>query len=101
MAALQSGGEATGKRARDPTAPLTLAAEHSESAGVRKEKKGFSAPAAAPAPVPKSAAAPLVDVTVEDAATMDCGVCYHPLKRPFFPVIDLHEHSATACPLKA
>jgi hypothetical protein len=29
---------------------------------------------------------PLQNVTVEDADTLDCGVCYRPLKPPVFQV---------------
>ncbi|XP_066368835.1 uncharacterized protein [Miscanthus floridulus] len=49
---------------------------------------GSSAPATAPASAsrahPGSAAASLVDVTVEDADALDCGVCFLPLKPPIF-----------------
>jgi hypothetical protein len=73
------GGEPKQKRAR------------SLSVSVDTGGGGSSAPATAPASTsrarPESAAALLVDVTVEDADALDCGVCFLPLKPPIFQVL--------------
>ncbi|CAL4902905.1 unnamed protein product [Urochloa decumbens] len=83
-------GEPKRKRARSVGVAAGGGGAASASAGVRKEKKGSSSMAAAAAPasaaraLPESAAAWVVDVTVEDADALDCGVCFLPLKAPIF-----------------